>query len=96
MTNIKEKDHSNNGHGNEKEVTIIVNGEEKTWDKKDEISFEEVVILAFGSYVDNGQIEYTVTYKRGQGNKPEGSLVKGQSVKVKDKMIFNVSQTNKS
>lgn len=96
MKNNEEKDHGNNGHGNDKEVTIIVNGEEKSWEKKDEISFEEVVILAFGSYVNNGQVEYTVTYKRGQGNKPEGSLVQGQSVKVKDKMIFNVSQTNRS
>ncbi|MEZ4720482.1 MAG: multiubiquitin domain-containing protein [Flavobacteriales bacterium] len=78
-----------------KVVSIIVNGQEKEWEK-DEISFKEVVILAFGSYDENPQIVYTVTYKRGQGNKPEGTMVKGESVKVKDKMIFNATRTDRS
>lgn len=95
MKNNEEKDHENNGHGNEKEVTIVVNGREKQWSEK-EISFEQVVKLAFDNYVDNGTTLYTVTYKRGQGEKSEGSMVKGDVVKVKDKMIFNVTATDKS
>lgn len=35
-------------------------------------------------------------YRRGEGNKPEGSLVQGETVKIKDGMIFNVTATDKS
>ncbi|MBZ5615718.1 MAG: multiubiquitin domain-containing protein [Acidobacteriia bacterium] len=83
-------------HGQDhKEVTIIVNTREKTWDKK-QISYQEVVILAFGSYSNDENVVYTVTYSRGEKSHHEGSLVKGESVNVKDGMIFNVSQSNKS
>ena len=89
----KEKEGSGNeGH---KEVTIIVNTREKKWNKK-EISYKEVVVLAFGSYSDDPNVVYTVTYSKGERPHQEGSLVKGESVKVKDGMIFNVTQTNKS
>ena len=79
----------------DKEVTIIVNTREKTWNKK-EISYEEVIVLAFGSYSNDENVVYTVTYSKGPDSHHEGSLVKGGSVKVKDRMIFNVTQTNKS
>lgn len=78
-----------------KEVEIIVNGSPKKWDKKI-ISFREVVILAFGTFVDNDRTCYTVNYVRGHGQKPEGSLVDGESVRVKRNMIFNVTATDKS
>lgn len=78
-----------------KTFTLIVNGQPKEWEEK-EISFVEVVKLAFGSYEGSPQIVYTVTYKRGQGNKPEGTMVKVDSVKVKDKMIFNATRTDRS
>jgi Multiubiquitin len=39
---------------------------------------------------------FTVTYRRGEGNKPEGTLVEGETVKVKEGMIFNVTATDKS
>ena len=78
-----------------KEFTIIVNTREKEWDKK-EISYSEVVVLAFGSYSDDPNVVYTVTYSKAEKPKHEGSLVKGEGVKVKNGMIFNVSQTNKS
>jgi len=82
------------GDRSHKEVTIIVNGREKKV-AKDEILFAEVVALAFDTPPANDTL-YTVTYKRGYGNKSEGTLVEGQSVKVKDGMIFNVTATNKS
>ena len=81
--------------GGDKEVTIIVNAREKAWDKK-EISYEEVVTLAFGSYSDDENIVYTVNFSKGENPRHEGSMVKGDSVKVKKGMIFNVTQTNKS
>ena len=79
----------------DKEVTIIVNTREKIWNKQ-EISYQEVVVLAFDSYSDNEDIVYTVTYSKGSESHHEGSMVKGSSVKVKKGMIFNVTQTNKS
>jgi hypothetical protein len=63
---------------------------------KEEISFEEVVALAFGSMPAGGSVAFTMTYRRGQGSKPSGSLVEGATVKVKDGMIFNVTKTDKS
>ncbi len=81
--------------GEQKEYTIIVNAREKTWIKK-EISYEEVIVLAFGSYSSDENIVYTVTFSRGPESHHEGSMVKGDSVRVKNGMIFNVTQTNKS
>lgn len=76
------------------EVTIIVNSREKKF-TKEEISFTEVVAFAFDALPSKDTM-FTVTYRRGHGDKPEGILVEGQSVKVKDGMIFNVTATNKS
>lgn len=79
-----------------KTVTIIVNTREKTVDKNTEISFEEIVSLAYdGSPPTGPYMEFTVMYRRGAGNK-DGSLVAGQSVKVKQGMVFNVTATDRS
>ena len=77
------------------DVTLIINTRLKPW-KKRTISFEEVVILAFGSYDPNPQKVYTVNYSGGPRPKPEGSMVKGSVVPVKNKMNFDVSATNQS
>jgi hypothetical protein len=76
-------------------VTIIVNGTAKQVPKKDSLTFQEVVALADG-LPTGPNIEYTVTYRRGHGDKPEGSLVQGKDVKVKEGMIFNVTATDRS
>jgi hypothetical protein len=79
----------------EKTVTIIVNGRSRSV-PKDELSFAEIVALAFDTPPAGDTVEITVTYTRGRGEKPEGSLTQGQTVKVKEGMIFNVSATNRS
>jgi hypothetical protein len=79
----------------QKAVIIIVNTRPKEWFEK-EISYEQVIVLAFGNYTNNENMKYTVDYARGDESKHEGSLIKGQSIKVKKEMIFNVTQTNKS
>lgn len=86
---------SQEGHGPDKDVTIIVNGRQRTVTVK-ELSFTEVVGLAFENPPTGPNILFTVTYRRGEGNKPEGSLVEGETVKIKEGMIFNVSATDKS
>ena len=80
------------GHGSHKEVTIIVNGREKKA-PKEELSFDEIVALA--NLPSDPSTIFTVTYRRAQSNK-EGTLVEGETVKVKEGTIFNVTPTNKS
>ena len=79
----------------DKSYDIIVNGEEEEFSGKN-ISYLEVVTLAFGSNANNDKTICTVTYARGHGNKPADSMVEGDSVKVKEKMVFNVVKTDKS
>lgn len=76
-------------------LTLIVNGKKKHWEKRT-ISFEEIVILAFVSYDPNPNKVYTVSYDMGPRHNPEGKMVVGDLVFVKNKMIFNVSATDKS
>jgi hypothetical protein len=78
-----------------KDVKIIVNGREKPWDKR-QISFKEVVELAFNQYVDKPTMVYTVAYEDGPKQNPEGSMVRGETVFVKNKMIFHATATDKS
>jgi len=77
-------------------ITIVVNGRQKTIPKNDELTFEEVIALAFDNPQSGDAIQYTVQYTRGHGNKPAGSLVEGQSVKTKKGMEFDVTATNRS
>lgn len=74
-------------------ITIVVNARPHQVEKS-ELSFAEVVALS--SLTGGADTIFTVTYRRGEGHKPEGTLVEGQSVKVKEGMIFNVTATSKS
>lgn len=83
------------GHGHSKDFTIIVNGRQKMVTAK-ELSFAEIVALAFDNPLTGPNVVFTITYRKGEGNKPEGSLVEGEKVKIKEGMIFNVTATDKS
>jgi hypothetical protein len=83
----------NPGHGHT--VTIIVEGTPHQW-SKDRITFDEVVTLEVPDYAQHPEITYSVKYKKGPGERPEDTLSKGESVKVKDGMIFYVSETGQS
>lgn len=78
-----------------KDITIVVNGTQKIVQKGD-LTFDEIVKLAFETppYAENTL--FSVTYRKGHGDKPEGMLAPGESVKVKDGMIFDVTATDKS
>ena len=90
-----EDNNKNHGNGHDKEIEIIVNTRTKVVTKK-ELTFMEVVQLAFDPVPTGENIVFTITYRKGEGNKPEGTLVEGETVKVKDGMIFNVEYTDKS
>jgi hypothetical protein len=78
-----------------KDVTIVVNGTQKSV-AKDDLAFDEIVRLAFETPPFGENTLFSITYRRGHGNKPEGILAPGESVKVKEGMIFDVTATDKS
>jgi hypothetical protein len=76
-------------------ITIIVEGTAHEWHKK-KISYAEVVTLEVPDYAQHPEITYSVKFANGPANRPEGTLAKGESVRVKDGMVFSVSETGQS
>ena len=93
MENLQEAKDEEQGH--KQDFTIIVNGRQKPVTMK-ELTFSEIVALAFDNPPTGPNLLFTITYRKGDNNKPEGTLVEGETVKVKDGMIFNVTATDKS
>ena len=84
---------SNEARGQNKAITIIVNGRQREVTGK-MISYEEVVRLAFPDDPANQDNDFTVAYANPHGK--DGELVAGQDVHVKEGMVFNVTKTNRS
>ena len=80
---------------NRRTITVIVNGREKTIDDR-VLTFTEVIELAFDDPPSGPQVMFSITYRRGRGDKPEGTLVEGGQVRAKNRMVFNVTATDKS
>ena len=78
-----------------KPFTIIVNGREKQW-SENKIAFREIVVLAFGSFEENPQILYTVTYKPADKSQRDNTMVDGDEVNVHPGMIFNAARSDRS
>jgi hypothetical protein len=79
----------------QKAVTIMVNGEpHETAETR--LSFEEAVKIAYPVPPQGAQIEFTVTYRKGPPANPKGTLTAGHSVKLKNKMVFDVTATDRS
>lgn len=74
----------------EKEINIIVNGRPKKVPDKD-ISFEEVVALAFAPVPPNAF--FTVTFSHGSQG---GSLTAGKTIPIRNGMKFDVTETGQS
>lgn len=74
----------------EKEINIIVNGRPKKVPDKD-ISFEEVIALAFNPIPPNSF--FTVTWSHGNDG---GSLLAGGTVPIRNGMKFDVTETGQS
>ena len=60
------------------------------------LTFWAIVLLAYPQAVQNATTYYTVTFKRGPKPNPEGSMVAGDCVYLKEGMYFNVTPTDKS
>lgn len=76
-------------------LTIVVNGKRKEVFRR-RLSYWEVVRLAFPDSVKSESIIYTINYARGPHANPEGSMVDGQHVKIKENMVFYVTPTDRS
>jgi hypothetical protein len=87
---------NDNAPGQNKVFTIFVNTREKQWKEK-EITFREVVELAYDNPVFSEEVKYTVSYSKGEDKKPKGTLVDGgKSINVKDGMVFDVERSDRS
>lgn len=90
---LREDEHFHSGPP--KEFTIIINGRKKEVSTKT-LSFDQIVALAFNPVPVGPNVMFTITYRKGPHQNPEGTLTEGATVKIKDGMIFDVTETNKS
>lgn len=81
-------------HGKAKEITIYVNTKPKRTTAR-ELTFEQIVALADG-LPSGPDIQFTVTVSKGHGPRPDDDVAPGETVKLKDEMVFSVSFTNRS
>ena len=79
----------------DKGFDIIVNGTPHTV-PNDEVSFDQIVDIAYPEGGRGPLIRYTVDYYNGGGRPPEDKLTPEQKAKVKDGTVFNVTRTDRS
>ena len=79
----------------DKTFSIVVNARAVEVDR-DELSFDELVDLAFDDPARGPQIVFTITFREAGGRIPEGELDEGQRLKVRDGTIVNVTRTDQS
>lgn len=89
---LKEDEHF---HCEPRETTIFVNTRKKE-EKKRHLTYDQVVALAFNPVPTGPNIMFTITYRNGPRQNPEGELLPAGRVKIKNGMIFDVTQTIKS
>lgn len=96
ITNGKEAvhlKHDERFHSGPIEIAIYVNGRKEKISKR-LLTFDELVSL---SKLPSGpNVLFTITYRNGPENHPEGSLTIGATIRIKRGMIFNVYSTTRS
>jgi hypothetical protein len=93
VVHLHEDEHFHSGPP--RTYTIYVNGQKKVVTTKT-MTFDAVVKLAYPTPPTGQNIMYTVSYEDGPPSNPQGALLEGETVKIKDGMIFNVTPTDKS
>ena len=89
---IDKPDHPDPGS---KSITIVVNGRSKEVETE-ELSFDELVDLAFDDPARGPLIVFTITFRKAAGRIVEGELDEGQKLKVQNGTIINVTRTDQS
>lgn len=74
---------------------IVVDGTQKTV-QGEEVSFSQVIALAFDPVPSGPNVVITVSYRNANQHPAAGTLYRGQSVKVKNRTVFNATATDKS
>jgi hypothetical protein len=93
VIHLKQDEHFHSGPP--KAYHIIVNGRKKEVSTKI-LTFNQVVALAFNPLPSGPNVQFSVTYRKGPKKNPEGTMTEGETVRIKDGMIFDVTETNKS
>jgi len=93
MEHTHQEPHHGGHHPHEVTFHIAVNGEAEVWHRR-KISYDEVVNLAFPNGPTGGDIRYSVSWTKPDGQ--ENSLRPGHSVEVVEGMMFDVRNTDKS
>ena len=83
------------GQPDDKTFSITVNGRQREVERE-ELSFDELVDLAFDDPARGPQIVFTITFREAGGRIPEGELDEEQRLKVRDGTIINVTRTDRS
>lgn len=78
-----------------KGFNIIINGTRQHV-PNDEVSFDQVVDIAYPEGGRGPLIKYTVNFYDGAGRPQEGKLTEGQKAKLKSGTVFNVTRTDRS
>ena len=90
-------DHPEHPGKPEEPITIIVNGVDRVLPVgTKQLSYDEVVKLAYPNYSNAPNTVYTVVFSNGPIENKKGTLVKGDVVRVRKGMIFNVGKSNKA
>jgi hypothetical protein len=95
MTQAAEALHADGAELRRGDFHITVNTRPSTVES-DQVPYAQVVNLAFPGHAHDPTIYYEVTYRNAAGYKHDGTLLDGQSVKVKNGTAFHVTQTNRS
>lgn len=82
-------------HAHPRETEIIVNGRRRIV-PNDEVSFEEVLELAFPGPHTDPNVVFSMTYRHAAQHPSAGELAPGGMVKAKTGSVFNVTRTVKS
>ena len=80
---------------NDKTVAIVVNGRSRQVETE-ELSFDELVDLAFDDPARGPQIVFTITFRKASGRIEEGEFDEGQRLKVRNGTVVNVTRTDQS
>jgi len=84
------------GAGAQTEFNIRVNTKMTKWPQPT-ISFDQVVSIAYDGNPPTGpNWVFDVDFRRGPKSNPDGILEAGQSVEVRDGMLFDVTGTDNS
>lgn len=82
-------------HDQPRTVDLIINTRAKPW-PEETISYDQVVALAALPLPQGQNPGFTIVYEDGPGKNRTGTLIAGQSVRVKNEMVFHVTPTNRS